>query len=512
MAKTLTPAGKFAFILLIVAGLACGLIYMRNAGLMSKIAPKGKETKGAFVGKKSDVLKVCVNTWGGFAPGILYNEGFKASSNSRYTKEYGVNVEFVLIDDFQASREAWKSGAVDLLWITADVFPTEAKDLSEFKPKILFQVDWSRGGDAIVVRPGINSVSDLKGKKIAFALGTPSQTLLVWLLEAGNLKYEELNIVQAKDAIDAAAMFKAGKVDAAVCWSPDDQDCLKAIHGAKILKSTKDASNAIADVFYAKEEYIQGHEKELKAFMKGWFRAVADIRSTPSAKQKAIQLMSDGFSQPVDFMSIAIDNAYLSTYGDNVNFFNLNGGYNGITGEELYNRMADAFHAVNLAPAQVPNWRLVTNTAILRSMEALSSEEGQEAERAATFSKPTKAVVTAEAVATKPVTINFPTGVYALDDNCKYIIDQEFGPIVKSFAHSRIRVEGNTDDVGDRASNMILSKKRAQSVADYLVKTYGCDRNRFVVVGNGPDKPVASNDTPDGKSKNRRTDFQLLNE
>jgi NitT/TauT family transport system substrate-binding protein len=57
-----------------------------------------------------------------------------------------------------------------------------------------------------------------------------------------------------------------------------------------------------------------------------------------------------------------------------------------------------------------------------------------------------------------------------------------------------------------------LSKKRAQAVADYLVETHDMPRNRFIVIGNGPDKPVANNNSDDGRSQNRRTDFELVRE
>ena len=84
--------------------------------------------------------------------------------------------------------------------------------------------------------------------------------------------------------------------------------------------------------------------------------------------------------------------------------------------------------------------------------------------------------------------------------------------IAKAFSNSRIRVEGNTDNTGSIVTNQTLSRKRAQSVVDYLVTVHGMNRNRFVVVGNGPGKPVSSNDTEEGKAKNRRTDFQLIGE
>jgi outer membrane protein OmpA-like peptidoglycan-associated protein len=58
--------------------------------------------------------------------------------------------------------------------------------------------------------------------------------------------------------------------------------------------------------------------------------------------------------------------------------------------------------------------------------------------------------------------------------------------------------------------NVALSKRRAESLINYLVKRHGFDRQRFVSVGNGPDNPVTSNATPEGREKNRRTDFKII--
>ncbi len=71
---------------------------------------------------------------------------------------------------------------------------------------------------------------------------------------------------------------------------------------------------------------------------------------------------------------------------------------------------------------------------------------------------------------------------------------------------------GNTDNTGNHNKNVLLSQKRAQAVASFLINTYGFDRNRFVIVGNGPDNPVADNSTASGRAKNRRTDFELINQ
>jgi NitT/TauT family transport system substrate-binding protein len=454
-------------------------------------------------------LRVGVVTWGGYAGGEYFNEGFEASENSRYFKQFGIKVEFKLIDDFNNSREAWKSDNVDVLWITADSFPTEVDALKAFEPKIIFQADWSRGGDAIVVRRGISSVADLKGKTVAVAEGTPSNTFLLWLLEAGDMAYTDVNLVKVSSAIDAAAAFKSGKVDAAVVWSPDDDDCVNAVKGASVLKSTRQASSIIADVFYVKNKFLKGHRAELKALMEGWFIGAAEINNSKESRAKAAKILAAGLNEPEAVTLKAIENARLTTYGDNIDFFNLQGNPSGVHGEDLYNAMAIAYNKINLAPAHVPTWRQVVDTSLLSELN-MGGSTGQGPEGGVKFSAPTEQQAAAPAITTKRVSINFTTGVAELDENSKYIIQLKFGDIAKGFSGTRIRIEGNTDNVGSPATNKALSLKRAQSVVNFLVKEYRFDKNRFIVVGNGSTKPVADNATADGRAKNRRTDFELL--
>ena len=254
MATRLTTFSKLLITLLIVGGIAALILFLSKSPIGEKLLPKEKEKqdiKGLMSdeGKKVDVIKVGVVTWGGYAGGQYFNEGFNASKQSRFYKDYGIQVEFKVLDDFDASRAAWKSDEIHLLWATIDAFPTEVEGLSSYDPRVVFQADWSRGGDAVVARRGINSVQDLKGKKIAVAPLTPSHTFLLWLLDAGDLGYNDVQIVEVPNAIDAATAFKTNKVDAAVVWSPDDEQCVRDVAGAKVLESTKNASYIIADVF-----------------------------------------------------------------------------------------------------------------------------------------------------------------------------------------------------------------------------------------------------------------------
>lgn len=309
--------------------------------------------------KDTPHIKVGVVDWGGYAGGQYFNKGFEANKESRYYKKYNMLVSFVVLNNFIDSRNAWKHGDIDVLWGTADSFPTETDGLSGEKPKIIFQADWSRGGDAIVVRRGIETANDLIGKKVTFASGTPSHTFFIQMMKAAGLDYNQVTIVPAQDATDAAAIFKAGKVDAAVVWSPDDQDCVQSVPGSKVLQSTKTASNIIADVFFVKEKTIKNHRQELKNLIEGWLIGASEINSDPIAKQEAAKIISIGIKQPYDFCLNAINNTRLATYGDNVNFFNLNGDFNGVKGEDLYRDMTDEYSKLKLASTNTPSWREV---------------------------------------------------------------------------------------------------------------------------------------------------------
>lgn len=521
MAKRLTTFSKFLITLLVVAGAYFGFTQLQKSGLLGGGSTTGStgttsssssSSSGESLSGDDDVIRIGVVTWGGYAGGQYFNEGFAASTASRFYKDYDLKVEFVLNDDVDNSLNAWKNGDLDLHWYTIDAYPTIVNGLRDFNPVVLWQADWSRGGDAIVARRGIRSVSDLKGKKIAVAQLTPSHSFLLYLLNAGGLSTDDIQLVEVSSAIDAATAFKSQQVDAAVVWSPDDEDCLKAVTGSTVLESTRSASNIIADIFFAKEEFVRGHRDELAKLYEGWMRGAAEINNSQNAKDKAIDILTRDLKVPREFAETAINNVRLVTHGDNVNFFGLNPDYKGVSGENLYLRMAGEYGKLGLIEGSVANWRQIAEPSFVQG-SSLTAEGNNAAEGAKTFA-PVAASEGAEkeAIATKRVSINFRTGEYRLDENAKYIIDLEFVDIAKAFGNARIRIEGNTDNTGNRATNVRLSQQRAQGVADYLVQEHGMDPNRFIIIGNGPDDPVDDNNTEAGRAKNRRTDFELVRE
>ena len=73
----------------------------------------------------------------------------------------------------------------------------------------------------------------------------------------------------------------------------------------------------------------------------------------------------------------------------------------------------------------------------------------------------------------------------------------------------RVEISGHTDSSGDPKKNMTLSKQRAESVRSFLIKQ-GCDASLLIAKGYGATRPIADNETDEGKQQNRRVELQFL--
>jgi outer membrane protein OmpA-like peptidoglycan-associated protein len=71
----------------------------------------------------------------------------------------------------------------------------------------------------------------------------------------------------------------------------------------------------------------------------------------------------------------------------------------------------------------------------------------------------------------------------------------------------RIRIEGHTDSIGSDQYNLKLSERRANSVKQFLIQQYRLAPERLVTLGRGKQEPIAENETPEGRQKNRRVEF-----
>ena len=101
--------------------------------------------------------------------------------------------------------------------------------------------------------------------------------------------------------------------------------------------------------------------------------------------------------------------------------------------------------------------------------------------------------------------IRFLTGRATLDSDSTGLLDHLVETALRC-PTATIEIAGHTDSDGEDAANQALSERRAQAVLDYFVKA-GLPADRFTAIGYGSTKPVASNDTDDGKAQNRRIEF-----
>ncbi|QID19809.1 OmpA family protein [Nitrogeniibacter mangrovi] len=105
-------------------------------------------------------------------------------------------------------------------------------------------------------------------------------------------------------------------------------------------------------------------------------------------------------------------------------------------------------------------------------------------------------------------TIEFKSGSATLTDAGIAILD-EMAAAIGRFDGAEIQVVGHTDNSGSRMANIALSLARANAVRDYLV-TKGIEGGRITALGAGPDKPITTNDTAEGRARNRRIEFRIL--
>jgi OmpA-OmpF porin, OOP family len=105
--------------------------------------------------------------------------------------------------------------------------------------------------------------------------------------------------------------------------------------------------------------------------------------------------------------------------------------------------------------------------------------------------------------------INFQSGRATIPADGTDFLNKAAVAMRAAPAGTAIQVGGHTDNTGDAATDLQLSQQRADAVRDYLVKR-GLDASALVAKGFGDTKPIATNDTEEGKFRNRRIEFLVV--
>lgn len=468
-------------------------------------AVAGAEVTG---GKLDRPLIVAINTWAGHAPGLVANLGLQAGkAASIYKQKYGIDVEMKVIEDPAAKLAAFQAGQIDIMWDTVDSWAREASVLAEGKTrgKAILMEDWSRGGDGVVALASIKSVEDLAGKKIATTEFTPSHWLILYLLSQSGLSPDQKNQLEkgfiiTQDAPAAAAMFKSGKVDAAVTWEPDLSGAVAARGDeAHILVSTTAATNVIADVLVARQELIDSAPGTLAAFVAGWLDGIDEMKKDPASTNAVI---GDALKLDGETVSGMLSGLKLTPFADNAQFFGLAGTKGHF--ETLFDTAFRIWRKKGVVTRAVGGAEHFDG----RFIAAVAGKyKGQAVEEPKLVAKKPSAKDTP--IINKTLSINFTPGSAEIMPGSYFTLDA-LGETMTSFGSTYLRIEGNTDTTGNRAANVDLSLRRAESVKQYLVSNHGIPAERFQTLGHGPDNPVASNTSESGRQLNRRTDIKVV--
>ncbi|GMU20163.1 MAG: hypothetical protein AMXMBFR13_02620 [Phycisphaerae bacterium] len=476
-----------------------------------------------------NTVRFALNVWAGWAPIIFANDGFKPGKAWKTPNGQEFKLELVLIDNPVAMRDAYASGDIHIGWATLDMVPLfmeEFRKDSRIMPRIYQQVDWSNGGDGIVVRQGVNSVAGLRGKKLVLAQNSPSHYFALNMLVAGGVQPGEVEMVFTDDAFQAAAAFNAQKdIAGCVSWAPDIYNLAEA-QGNKMLVTTGEANKLIADVWFARADFAKDHPGIIEALVRGIFDAMQDLKQQAN-KQKAAELMAAGYNMPAsDAMNMFAD-AHSTNWAENYQFFlNQN---NPTNFERVWNQAYYLYKRIRAITHDRIDFDQVMDFSVIEKLGREDKYASQKDEYRVQFTPASTGEIKAEEpILTNTVFIHFFPNSWDLtkkvtrkvdgkdveelyDPNVNFVLD-EVAKLAGQFGAARIIIEGHTDSSmrGQVPASLVkeLSLNRANAVKETLVDKYNLDPNQFSVEGMGWDQPADPGD-PDNHAKNRRVEVKI---
>jgi NitT/TauT family transport system substrate-binding protein len=232
----------------------------------------------ADVAGKPTTVRLGFSAWPGWFPWqVAQEEGLFAKN--------GVTVDAKYFESYTDSLTALSTGNLDANSQTLN--DTLSSVSGGAKQTVVLVNDNSTGNDEIIARPGINSIADLKGKKVAAEQGTVDHYLLLLALRKAGLTEKDVQFTPLlTDA--AAAAFVAGKVDAVGVFAPFTTTAL-GLKGSKAIATSKDFPGAIPDHLVFGSSFVRDHPAEVQAVVQTWFDTLAWIKANPD---KAIDIMA----------------------------------------------------------------------------------------------------------------------------------------------------------------------------------------------------------------------------
>ena len=470
-----------------------------------------------------------INVWIGWLPIVAANHGMAPNEDSIFFKDYGFKVKLELIDDPVAARDAYASGESHVLWGTLDMIALFSPGLmrdSRTAPRVYQQIDWSSGGDGIVVRDTIKSVEDLKGKTVVYAENSPSQYYFNTLLLFGGIQPIEVSHKHTRSAFEASAAFVADpNIDACISWAPDIYNIPDKVPGTKLLSTTADAGKVIADVWAARADFAKDHPEVIKGLVEGIFKGMAQIEKDEAFRKQACQWLADGYAFPADEVEAMLADAHSTNMAENRQFF-LNAN-NPTNFERTWNRINFVYGELDKIDEPVP-FDQVMDFSVIKQLDKEGKFAGQEDTYTSKFAPADWSRAAEAPILRHVIRIHFAPNSSNLNepahDEYGNDIDGELydpsvdetlervGGLAGQFDRAVIKISGHTDDsFRDQVPYDLvktLSEDRAAAVKAALIKRFSFDEGKFHAEGKAWDEPANSND-PHNNALNRRVEIAV---
>lgn len=282
--------------------------------------------------EKKAPLKIAYSDWPGWT-------AFEIGIQKGWFKEAGVDVEFSWFD-YLPSMDAFAAGKVDAVTMTnGDALVSGGNGA---KSKFILITDYSNGNDMIVARKGINSVKELKGKKVGLELTLVEHLLLLKGLEKNGMKASDVTLVPTATN-ETPQTLASGQVDAIGAWYPISGQALKAVPGSKAILTSADFPGLIYDVLAVNPQSLATRKEDWTKVAQVWYR-ISDYINDPKTRDDAIKIMAAKVGVKPEEYATAMPGTYFLSLTEAKERFKKGDGLNSLYGSTV---IADKFNMEN---------------------------------------------------------------------------------------------------------------------------------------------------------------------
>jgi len=249
-------------------------------------------------------LKVAFTSFVGNYPAIIAQE-------KSFFKQQGVDVELIYGDFVQSQQADFSAGKYDGIGLTLGDFII----LSANNPNMqaVLVADETNGADVIVAQPDIQTVADLKGKKIGSNLGGFSEVFVTEMLNQFNLTTDDVSLVKF-DALEIPERLASNAIQAGHTWEPFLSEAIKK--GARPLFTSKQTPGLISDLVAFRNETIRDRPEAIRSFVRGWLQALDFWENNLQAGN---EIIAKKLNIPLE--TISLDGINLTNLQENQRFF-----------------------------------------------------------------------------------------------------------------------------------------------------------------------------------------------